>query len=302
MHNTNLSHSDHPTSHAKGEYIKKQVQAVREYSPLACEVGWSEWDRFVLCIPYCGRILKWDVLYNIMYLTYPPDFILPEDEDMFQYNNLRTIQTYDHTKPDALLQIVLEIFELYKDHQKARIRCHPNERIQFEYSTLEHDKGIEFLLDSTEQQSEIRFLFPLGIDLVRELGYDGLEYDVPDFNPDLPTKVAPSGNVSMLAILKPDTIVSKGPDIRINIPIWWDRVFARFPIKYPQWTSSSCLMEYTQHIHAVIMSCVNMLKLRKAFFSSLINLFGNPLEYDSVHLAKISFFFQEVGGAITCIF
>jgi len=70
-------------------------------------------------------------------------------------------------------------------------------------------------------------------------------------------------------------------------------------------------------MHEVAMSCVNMLKIRKAFFLSLINIFGkyviissktvlifvySPLEYDSVHLNKISFFFHEAAGAVTCVF
>lgn len=54
-------------------------------------------------------------MYDASHLAYPPDFILPEnEEDFLQYGSLKSIQMYDYTKQDALLKVVLEIFESCK--------------------------------------------------------------------------------------------------------------------------------------------------------------------------------------------
>jgi hypothetical protein len=91
-------------------------------------------------------------------------------------------------------------------------------------------------MDTSEQHVEARFLFPLGIDLITELGYDGLEQDVPPLGDTEAMKGVPRGlpigasSITMLVTFRPDILATKGPDIRLNIPPFWERVFARFPI------------------------------------------------------------------------
>jgi len=285
------------------EYINRQVTTIRECSSFSV-VGYGDLDRFAVFLPYCGKHLKWDFMYDGLHLANPPDFILPEnEEDFLQYNNLKTIQMYDYTKQDALLRVVLEIFENYKEYQKNKVRAYQNERIQFECSTIEPDKGVEFLMENNDHL-EVRFLVPLDINLNDQLGSDGLELDIPlldDSGKPLPRPPIGSSSVTMLVSYKPEVFPAKIPDVRLNVPPLWERTFSRAQIKMPQWIANSCLMEFTVQMRETVMNFVNMLKFRKGFIIALIGLFGHPVEYDSVFYSKISFFYQEPAGAITCV-
>jgi len=210
-------------------------------------------------------------------------------------------------KQDSLLQIVLEIFKLYKSYQKNKVSDLHNDRIQFEYNTISNDEGVEFLLENVDLHQEVRFLVPLGIDLAQELGYDGLETDYSVlFNPEKSTK-PPSfprtlaiNGLTLLVTFKADSS-TRAPDIKLHVPPLWERTFSKAPTKLPSWVATSCVMEYKVQVYEMLNNFVNSLKIRKQFFLALISVFGSPLEYDSVHFARITFFLKDIANAIFTI-
>lgn len=78
-------------------------------------------DRFQLKIPYCRKALYWQVLMNPNNLTEPPDFIMEErffdvSSDVIK-NHVPSLDNWCPSNVKCLLQIILELLDLYKSQQ-----------------------------------------------------------------------------------------------------------------------------------------------------------------------------------------
>lgn len=94
-----------------------------EVNDVSSSCGKEKGDRFFLSIPYAGKKLTWNVLFNSQCPELGPDFIF-DDHSFLANPDLNTITTHvpsldnwDVTNDDALLMVIVELLLYYKEHQ-----------------------------------------------------------------------------------------------------------------------------------------------------------------------------------------
>jgi len=294
------------------EYIRKQIHILQTSTDIRVDVrDESVEDRFVLLIPYCGKLFKWDILYNYANLSYPPDFIVDGDgihENPISYERLQSTREYVYNEPASLLKLVTELMVQFEEHQKKLVYNYADERLSFELETIQSDKGVQYLLDRLADQTEIRISIPLGYDLVQELDHPvsilrNATSDKP--NSDLPSK----GPVTLLVTFRPssssDLIINgnhQNPfEARLVIPPLWDKSFAKLP-KIPPLSHGTCLIDYMPQVKDILDTYISNLKTRRKFILQLINLVGQPLEYDPVLFYRATFLVVNPEGVSDSVF
>ncbi len=101
-----------------------------------------------------------------------PDFIFLEEGGQQQEINLNSIawvslekvesiKRWNPHNQNALLEIVVELLQLYRNYQSALLLKHPSTRFQFEYDTIMalNIEGIEWRKDSDEVIQEDNYIY-----------------------------------------------------------------------------------------------------------------------------------------------
>lgn len=79
-------------------------------------------DRFLLIITYCTTRLTWQVIMCPHDLNVPPDFIMQEDfltnmDVSIIESQVPSLAYWQASDPKSLLNVVLELLQLYKQYQ-----------------------------------------------------------------------------------------------------------------------------------------------------------------------------------------
>lgn len=270
--------------------LKRVLQAPRvgvscgkvEVYNVSSSCGKVKGDRFSLSIPYAGKKLTWNVLFNSLCPELGPDFIF--DDDTFLADpDLDTIVTHvpslarwDVTNYDALLMVIVELLLYYKQHQIDSLGKQ-GERLQFEYSTLVGATEIcaedleVVLLPTGVRPVEARFLIRMALDFSK-----------------LPERTAhPQDDEAMLLV------TFNGPDWNRIVPELYlskslEEAFGgAASLHVPPFTSSKCLMDYVPEVKGFINEKINLLAMcfekKKNFIAALLLLKrGSIIEYDAV--------------------
>ncbi|XP_015754385.1 PREDICTED: BRCA1-A complex subunit BRE-like [Acropora digitifera] len=103
-----------------------------------CAVG-RTCDRFKVFIPYAGRNLKWEVIFDQAQPDFPPDFIFgPQDVEFIpNIGEIKSLENWNANDPLSLLKLIKELVTHYKEYQRKQVEDMP--RIHFEYTTLAED-------------------------------------------------------------------------------------------------------------------------------------------------------------------
>jgi hypothetical protein len=81
----------------------------------------------IFSIPYAKQIVKWEMYFNPLYPELGPDLVF-DDEEFLQFENIHyianklpTLLKWNPTNSRFLLQVLQELFEVYKQYQVMRI-------------------------------------------------------------------------------------------------------------------------------------------------------------------------------------
>ncbi|CAH3041157.1 unnamed protein product [Porites evermanni] len=249
-------------------------------------------DRFKVLIPYAGRTLRWEVLFNQAQPDFPPDFIFGTQDQEFVPNieELKTLENWDARDPESLLNLIKELVIQYKEHQKRQVKEIP--RIEFEYSTLEADtKYPEFEVHVIKGQQHVEtvvnFMIKLPVDLREVPPY--LIRDCPgdDMACLLVSYASLNGeNVTPTLLLSPRVERAFGGSSNLRIPHWGG--------------IHGCLFEYLPLIQELFAERVEQVcqafQKRREYVAAFLSAFGSSiLEYDAEGFMKLSLLFQVQG-------
>eukprot|EP00026_Physarum_polycephalum_P010806 Phypoly_transcript_10986.p1 GENE.Phypoly_transcript_10986~~Phypoly_transcript_10986.p1 ORF type:complete len:351 (+),score=42.65 Phypoly_transcript_10986:176-1228(+) len=267
------------------DLVERQIETVRNFpdalfGPLELHKRTPQGARYDFSFRYCGKQMTWNILYDLANLSFAPDFsILSEPETLFvPLAQFKSLQHYDARDPKALLHIIYELLQFFKDYQKTLVKDYANERVQFQYSVIESNQDTLFLFDRGE--SEVRFMIPLGIDLQAELGEEGA---------DNKTALVP---YVLLNFKDSVNDPKQNTEVRLFTPPLVDKLLSKMAL--PTWTESTVTMDYLEQTKNSVSAYLNSMKARKRFIQACIVAFGSPLEYDSIYFSRVSFFFQEI--------
>lgn len=85
-------------------------------------------DHFSVEIPYAGKFLKWDVLFNDEDYNFAPDFVFSDqfladpDIDVIE-THIPSLANWDVNDPNSLQKVLQEILLLYKKYQVIIPNC-----------------------------------------------------------------------------------------------------------------------------------------------------------------------------------
>lgn len=137
-------------------------------------------------------------------------------------------------------QTVLSLRNHYKKHQEKLISIWPDEFVLFQYETVKGMKDAEFHI----VKDTVRMLIPI---------QEGMKLYIV-FNPTVSHK---------------EIIYYRNFEVKTTLPAW---------------RKETCLLDYIIQIQETIeremCSLANVLKIRKEYFSSLCQTFGNPIDGD----------------------
>lgn len=129
-------------------------------------------DQFTLVLPYAGKSLRWEVLFDSSAPWFAPDFrfddegFLANTDDDFFNQLVPSLVNWDDTDPRALSKVISELMSAYRLHQCKLLSEDENSRAYFEYTALLGDATIsdddlEILVGTG---SNVNFMIRLNVD------------------------------------------------------------------------------------------------------------------------------------------
>eukprot|EP00771_Trimastix_marina_P001778 gnl/Trimastix_PCT/2881.p1 GENE.gnl/Trimastix_PCT/2881~~gnl/Trimastix_PCT/2881.p1 ORF type:complete len:341 (+),score=67.59 gnl/Trimastix_PCT/2881:74-1096(+) len=225
-------------------------------------------DRFLLEIPYCGKKLKWMILYNSDALHLAPDVLLPDGEEFIA--NLSSISMpalgqWDITNQSDLLAFILDLLSNYKEYHKCKVATVPSERVQFEFNTLCEESDASFLAEEDRVVFHLPFALPEPHQAAVVAEFRPQEDRLSSLNLDFPEHIMP---------------------FRRHITA-----------KLPRLQQNECLANYLPQARTSLIRALNELersrKARAAFFRCFAQHIGRPLESDTKDFRKMMFFAKD---------
>ncbi|XP_046753297.1 BRISC and BRCA1-A complex member 2-like isoform X2 [Diprion similis] len=244
-----------------------------EVNNITSSCGKDRGDRFYLSIPYAGKTISWNVLFNSLCPELSPDFLFDDDSFLADpdlnsiVTHVPSLASWDVTNDDALLMINL----LEKQ----------GERLKFEYSTLVGEteicaEDLEVIsLPIGARHVETRFLIRMAMDFSK-----------------LPERIShPQDDEAMLLV------TFNGPDCNRITPELYlsksleDAFGGPAALHIPPFQSSKYLMDYVPEVKGYINEKINLLAMcfekRKSFIAALLLLKrGSIIEYDAVEASN----------------
>jgi len=236
-------------------------------------------DRFVLRFLYCKKVMQWEIILNVKQPNYPPDFIVEEgQEGWISLEQCKSLKLWNPANPNALLDIVLELFEQVKNYWKKLVRECRDDRMQFEYSTISTLTGVDFMYEQKERGTEVSCMIPVSLDMRTD--------EKPPF-----------------LFLKYYPGTSKLPDTYLHCSsksIWY-HILLEF--KMPVWDIESCALTFLPALKENIKISYEAWRSRNAMIVALLKIFDtNALECDTFGFRSISFLFERDGFAFVTLF
>jgi len=111
------------------------------------------YDRFVLRHQLCGLACEWFVILNAQDPNTPADFVFgPDDRDFCSDKVLSSRANWDQGKATSLLNMILELQQLWMARQKELVYRHATPELKFDFETIEQVPGVEFLFSPSPVQ------------------------------------------------------------------------------------------------------------------------------------------------------
>jgi len=142
----------------------------------------------------------------------------------------------------------------------------PDERLQFEYSTVQEIQGVEFLVKQALPK-QVHCLIPLDIpDKLKQL----LE-EVGTINVD--------AKQHLLVTFTPGPYSFDSPQTQLVLSNDWDQFLGR--VMMPMWSDDTCLVIYIPLLIEELVEHAESMCIKRNLIIDLINAFGSALEYSS---------------------
>jgi len=275
-------------------FYVEQTNALQQYPDVKFKVLYSptpstlsedlRFDRFTLKIPYCGIFLQWDILYNNEQVMMPPDFIFEEKDEFFvSLDKVSSLKKWTPTNPNALLDIVLELLQFYKNYQKQQIiNVYSSTKVQFELSSVSDLKGVDLLLKKKEGEIILQLPFPAEQKILqaREKEESRLTFSITMYPDNL------SKTTQATLSWTPGSI--------------WEALLAG--TKLPPWTEDTCTITYIPLLHELIGAQFEALEVRRKAIEALQDAFGPSLEHDGYNFQRVAFAIDHSNLVFVCHF
>lgn len=234
-------------------------------------------DRFQIRVPYCTNFLSWDVIYNLSQPSVVPDFILQENEETWiPIENLESLKKWKPENVDSLLDVINEMLNCYKDYQKQLIMNLSDPRLSFEFTSInEAYKDASFHLKDSN-----------GLTLFAQFKYP--------FDSKLQPFVQTPDDQNLEVTVQIPESTSVVPVVNLTWPrnSIWEGILTQ--IKLPEWrVRETCTIPYIAQVSELLLAACEVLEQRKKLFKGLTEVFGAPLEYDTLQYLKICFLVEH---------
>lgn len=243
-------------------------------------------DRFTLAVPYCGTHIKWEILFDRLHPSLPPDIICSSEDESFDpdLDNLKSLAEWDVNKPTCLFHLVEELLAEYRKYQYSILSAH--QRLDFEYTTLKENNNVDIHCTPDQHQPTAKFHIPLNVDF--------------SIFPVYLKKENPGDYYAALTVLFKTPTASK-IEASVSLSPGLERIFGgKETIKLPKWNEDTYLMDYVPAVNKLLQDKVDYLiqsfVKRKEYFASLLSVLGQAvLEYDTESYKKIAFLLEFQG-------
>ncbi|XP_041468114.1 BRISC and BRCA1-A complex member 2-like [Lytechinus variegatus] len=246
-------------------------------------------DRFKVTIPYGGNSLTWQVIFDSLHPSLPPDFIFDAHDRTFapELDQLKCLVNWDHTEPKSLVFALRELLSQYKTYQE-NLLC-SNARLQFEYVSLIETTQFtdievhQIQKSSYARDSVVNFLIKLPVDFK----------DIPAYL----IKDNPGNDIAILLVSFQGIDGNKvSPQLFLS-PRVERALGGTASLRIPAFSNRNHLTDYTGHILELLQNLVEQVvkgyQKRKEFVAALLSHYGRScLEYDSEGFSKASFLFE----------
>lgn len=263
---------------------------------------------FCIDVPYAGKILNWEVIFDPEDYSQLPDFdfndysFLPEPDIDYIADNVPSWDTWDITQPGSVLKILNEFLALYKKSQ---------------LETLSNQIKFKQWKNQYEELLEVMEISPDKVEVHIEANNNEFEYDVP--NDDLTV-------VNFLIVLPIDfnqlpeyyqgdgeELINPGEDyVHLNIQLKkLDNPQIKLAMllsprveqllgrpKLPKFKKDSTLSDYAQIIQVSIEKQIGLIcaqhHARNMFILAIVDAFSRGVvEYDATRFYKITFIYED---------
>ncbi|KAK9737372.1 Brain and reproductive organ-expressed protein (BRE) [Popillia japonica] len=254
-------------------------------------------NTFILNIPYAGKNLQWEVIFNDEDPTFAPDFDILNDTFLSDpaidtiSKHLPSLLNWDVKNSKCLVNVIQEMIALYKREQIERLRNEPKYvDIQEGYDRLKEelklsDDHIEMFVENNQ----------LNIMISLKLDYSNLPiYIQESYFGGNALLLNPGVDMALLKISFFKNRITSCLQLSPRL----EKVFGDYmSLHIPPYTKNDDLVQYIQLIYHLVEEKVNQInenfKLKEEFFSILLSLHGlKVLEYDNIQLNKGLFLFE----------
>ncbi|XP_033101139.1 BRISC and BRCA1-A complex member 2-like [Anneissia japonica] len=247
-------------------------------------------DRFKIHIPYAGRNISWQIIFNSQNVDEPPDFIFGQDDEEFvpELEEIKCLVNWNPGDENSLLYVLREIVCLYREHQQTLLEVNP--RFQFEYTSLLDTKiYADFEVHQGRKVPGVRdvpinFLIRLPINF----------HELPEFI----IKENPGEDVAILLVSYQNQAATKIlPQLYLS-PRIEHALGGSSSLRIPSFPADSCLLDYIPHVCELLQNMVEQIskgyRRRKEYIAAFLSHYGKSvLEYDIEGFYKISFLFEN---------
>ncbi|PFX20562.1 BRISC and BRCA1-A complex member 2-like [Stylophora pistillata] len=249
-------------------------------------------DRFKVLVPYAGRTLKWEVLFNQTQPDFPPDFIFgPQDQEFVpNIEKIESLENWDSNNPESLVNLIKELIREYKEYQREQVEKIP--RIHFEYTTLAADSSypefeVHVIKGQLNTDSIVNFMIKLPVDLTGIPPFIIRDCPGEDMACLFVSYTSLNGeHVTPTLLLSPRVERAFGGASNLRIPHWLG--------------VNGCLLEYLPLIQELFAQKVEQVcqafHKRREYVAAFLSAFGSSvLEYDAEGFMKLSLLFKVQG-------
>ncbi|XP_057658927.1 BRISC and BRCA1-A complex member 2-like [Diorhabda carinulata] len=256
---------------------------------------------FILNVPYAGKNLKWEIIFDPENFDFAPDFDFNDDEFLSYFDidtitdNVPSWKNWNLKNPNALSQVLSEFLCLYKQHQVRKLHLENiYSRYSDEYKVLIDDKNgideenIEVIVDG----GSIHFLIRINVDCsslpeyVQPIIYKGnnlSEHTLYNQGDDFAhLKVS----VSKLDGSRSNYSIQLSPRL--------EQVIGNFKLSFADVPKDGTLTELVSRVSKTLESHLEQIvdhhKMKKIYITHLAAVcFENIIEYDSQYFSKAAF-------------
>lgn len=244
-------------------------------------------NTFTLNIPYAGKNLQWEVLFNDEDPTLAPDFDIINDTFLTDpaidtiSKHLPTLTNWDVKNSKCLVNVVREMLVLYKRYQLEKLKNEPKFMgIQEEYKRIKDelkltDDDIELFVEN----NMLNILLSLRLDFSNLPVYIQESY----FGDDV-LLLNPGSDTATLKI----SFLTNRVTSYLQLSPRLEKVFGDYTtLHIPPYKRNDDMVEYIQLIYQMIDDKITQInehfKLKEEYFSILLSLHGlKVLEYDNI--------------------